>query len=186
MHVQTGLSDGWQQEQPDNWLPPSGPPGKFHGRTRKSGFNLNCSYEVRGGRLRAIVGKPSSLIGVPYDRPVVGYGGKTINTLAALGGESDRLLRLGRIQPRRVRGCSGRGPRSRIHYTSTVSGRLHHHRARSTFSCRSISGGLLAGRPHPALSPWQRRLERTSRQSRHPDERYAPGHGGAGADADSA
>ena len=31
--------------------------------------------------MRAIVGKPSSLIGVPFDRPVVGYGGKTINTL---------------------------------------------------------------------------------------------------------
>ncbi len=42
---------------------------------------LNASYEVRGGGLRAIVGKPSVLIGVPYDRPVVGYGGKTVNTL---------------------------------------------------------------------------------------------------------
>jgi len=31
--------------------------------------------------LRTIVGKPSILIGIPYDRPVVGYGGKTINTL---------------------------------------------------------------------------------------------------------
>jgi starch phosphorylase len=27
------------------------------------------------------VGKPSTLIGVPFDRPVVGYGGQTINTL---------------------------------------------------------------------------------------------------------
>ena len=26
-------------------------------------------------------GRPSSLIGIPFDRPVVGYGGKTINTL---------------------------------------------------------------------------------------------------------
>src|SRR6202035_2490229 len=42
---------------------------------------LNASFEVRGGGLRAIVGKPSVLIGMPYDRPVVGYGGKTINTL---------------------------------------------------------------------------------------------------------
>jgi starch phosphorylase len=42
---------------------------------------LNCSFEVRGGSLRAIAGKPSSLIGIPFDRPVVGYGGKTINTL---------------------------------------------------------------------------------------------------------
>jgi starch phosphorylase len=36
---------------------------------------------LRGGSLRPIIGKSSSLIGVPYDRPVVGYGGKTINTL---------------------------------------------------------------------------------------------------------
>ena len=28
-----------------------------------------------------VVGRPSSLLGIPYDRPVVGYGGKTINTL---------------------------------------------------------------------------------------------------------
>jgi starch phosphorylase len=31
--------------------------------------------------LRAVLGRPSSLIGIPFDRPVVGYGGKTINTL---------------------------------------------------------------------------------------------------------
>jgi starch phosphorylase len=44
-------------------------------------IKLNCSFQVRGGSLQAIVGKPSSLIGVPFDRPVVGYGGNTINTL---------------------------------------------------------------------------------------------------------
>ena len=31
--------------------------------------------------LRMIPDRPSTLIGVPYDRPVVGYGGKTVNTL---------------------------------------------------------------------------------------------------------
>jgi len=74
------FSDGWQQEQPDNWLLHQDPWEVLrpHEKVR---VNLNCSYEVRGGRLRAIVGKPSSLIGVPYDRPVVGYGGRTINTL---------------------------------------------------------------------------------------------------------
>src|ERR1700730_6473913 len=74
------FNDGWQQEQPDNWLLHRDPWEVLrpHEKVR---VNLNCSYEVRGGRLRAIVGKPSSLIGVPYDRPVVGYGGKTINTL---------------------------------------------------------------------------------------------------------
>src|SRR4029079_10507370 len=42
---------------------------------------LNVSFEVRAGELRVITGRPSSLLGVPYDRPIVGYGGKTINTL---------------------------------------------------------------------------------------------------------
>jgi glycogen phosphorylase len=28
-----------------------------------------------------VTGRPSTLIGIPFDRPVVGYGGKTINTL---------------------------------------------------------------------------------------------------------
>jgi starch phosphorylase len=36
---------------------------------------------LRGGALQAVLGRASTLIGVPYDRPVVGYGGTTINTL---------------------------------------------------------------------------------------------------------
>ena len=36
---------------------------------------------LRGGGFQAIPGRPSSLIGIPFDRPVVGYGGRTINTL---------------------------------------------------------------------------------------------------------
>ena len=36
---------------------------------------------MREGRLDVIPNRPSSLFGIPYDRPVVGYGGKTINTL---------------------------------------------------------------------------------------------------------
>ena len=42
---------------------------------------FNCSFQIRAGELRAIRGRASSLIGIPYDRPIVGYGGKTINTL---------------------------------------------------------------------------------------------------------
>jgi starch phosphorylase len=72
--------DGWQQEQPDNWLQHRDP-WEVPRPQEKVEVRLNASYEVRGGGLRAIVGKPSVLIGVPYDRPVVGYGGKTINTL---------------------------------------------------------------------------------------------------------
>jgi glycogen phosphorylase len=74
------IRDGWQQERPDNWLrrPDPWEVARPH---EKVEIKLNCSFEIRAGTLRAIVGKPTSLIGVPFDRPVVGYGGKTINTL---------------------------------------------------------------------------------------------------------
>jgi glycogen phosphorylase len=74
------IRDGWQNEQPYNWLRRPDP-WEVARPQDKVQVKLNCSFEVRGGTLRAIVGKPSSLIGIPFDRPVVGYGGKTINTL---------------------------------------------------------------------------------------------------------
>jgi starch phosphorylase len=74
------IEDGWQREQPDNWLrrPDPWEVARPHEMVE---IKLGCSFEVRGGSLRAIVGRPSSLLGLPFDRPVVGYGGKTINTL---------------------------------------------------------------------------------------------------------
>jgi len=74
------IQDGWQREQPDNWLrrPDPWEVARPHEHVE---IALNCSFEVRAGTLRAVVGRPSRLIGLPYDRPVVGYGGKTINTL---------------------------------------------------------------------------------------------------------
>jgi starch phosphorylase len=74
------IRNGWQQELPDNWLQRQDP-WEVPRPSESVQVKLNCSYEVRGGRLRAIVGKPSTLIGVPFDRPVVGYGGQNINTL---------------------------------------------------------------------------------------------------------
>jgi glycogen phosphorylase len=42
---------------------------------------FGCSFELREGKLRMIPNRPSTLVGVPYDRPVVGYGGNMVNTL---------------------------------------------------------------------------------------------------------
>jgi len=74
------LQDGRQHEQPDNWLRRPDP-WEVARPYEKVDVRLNCSFEVRAGTLQPIVGRPSSLIGLPFDRPVVGYGGKTINTL---------------------------------------------------------------------------------------------------------
>ena len=74
------LQDGWQRELPDNWLRRPDP-WEVARPDETVEVKLNCSFEVHEGTLRPVVGRPSSLIGVPFDRPVVGYGGKTINTL---------------------------------------------------------------------------------------------------------
>jgi glycogen phosphorylase len=74
------IRDGWQQEQPDNWLRRQDP-WEVPRLDAKVEVKLNCSFQVSSGSLSVIPGKPSTLIGIPYDRPVVGYGGKTINTL---------------------------------------------------------------------------------------------------------
>jgi starch phosphorylase len=74
------IEDGWQHEQPDNWLRRPDP-WEVARPDDKVEVKLNCSFEVREGALRPIIGRPSTLIGIPFDRPVVGYGGKTINTL---------------------------------------------------------------------------------------------------------
>ena len=69
------------RNDPDNWLRRPDPwevrPPHEHVEVK-----LNCSFEMRerSPACRSPDAHPR-LIGVPFDRPVVGYGGKTINTL---------------------------------------------------------------------------------------------------------
>jgi starch phosphorylase len=74
------IRDGWQREQPDHWLARPDPweVPRFDETVE---VRLACSFDVQAGALRVVRDRPSTLIGVPYDRPVIGYGGKTVNTL---------------------------------------------------------------------------------------------------------
>src|SRR5690242_19463928 len=74
------IEHGWQHERPDNWLRRPDPWEVARPQDSVE-VRLGCSFEVQGGTLGVVPGRPSSIIGIPYDRPVVGYGGKTINTL---------------------------------------------------------------------------------------------------------
>jgi starch phosphorylase len=74
------IRDGYQVEQPDNWLLHPDPwevsrPGKRYA------VPLNASFETKGSAIRIIPNRPSTLLGIPYDRPVVGYGARCVNTL---------------------------------------------------------------------------------------------------------
>ena len=75
------IEDGWQVEQPDNWL--RRPDPWEVARPQETGRGA-ARLLVRDARRRRCAPSPASrrpCIGMPYDRPVVGYGGKTINTL---------------------------------------------------------------------------------------------------------
>jgi glycogen phosphorylase len=74
------IRDGAQIEQPDNWLRSTDPweiarPGKLYA------VPLNASFELRRSALKFTPNRAACLLGVAYDRPVVGYGAKCINTL---------------------------------------------------------------------------------------------------------
>jgi glycogen phosphorylase len=74
------IRNGWQEERPDNWL--SYPdPWEVVRPAESVEVTFGCSFELRAGALRMVPNSPSTLVGVPYDRPVVGYGGRTVNTL---------------------------------------------------------------------------------------------------------
>jgi starch phosphorylase len=72
--------EGHQVEEPDNWLRRPDPweiarPGKL------IPVPLHASFELRGASVRIIPNRPSTLLGIAYDRPVVGYGARCVNTL---------------------------------------------------------------------------------------------------------
>jgi starch phosphorylase len=96
------ILDGWQIEHPDNWLA-CHDPWEIRRVRDQVEIQLNCSFEVREGTLRAIAGKPSRLIGVPYDRPIVGYGGNTINTLRLWAARAPEYFDFPGLQSRSVR-----------------------------------------------------------------------------------
>ena len=72
--------NGWQEERPDNWLRRADP-WEIARQGETVEVKFDCSFELRDGNLRLIPHAPSTLIGMPYDRPVIGYGGDTVNTL---------------------------------------------------------------------------------------------------------
>src|SRR5215472_1782697 len=74
------IEEGWQHEQGDSWLRHPDP-WEIVRPDEAVEVKMNCAFRLHGGTFQTIPGRPSTVIGIPHDRPVVGYGGKTINTL---------------------------------------------------------------------------------------------------------
>ncbi len=74
------IHDGFQVEQPDNWLFETDP-WEIPRTHKVYVVPLNATFELRGASVKFTPNKPSSLLGMAYDRPVVGYGANCVNTL---------------------------------------------------------------------------------------------------------
>jgi len=74
------IQNGYQVENPDHWLKQPDP-WELSRASEAVQIPVSCSFRLDRGVLRADPEHPGHLIGVPYDRPVVGCGGQNINTL---------------------------------------------------------------------------------------------------------
>jgi glycogen phosphorylase len=88
------IENGFQVEQPDRWLAQSDP-WEVIRQSETVQAPLGCSFQLQNGVFRAVPGHATCLLGVPFDRPVVGYGGRTINTLRLWGAASPDVFGFG-------------------------------------------------------------------------------------------
>jgi glycogen phosphorylase len=78
------IRDGFQVESPDNWLRQPDP-WEVARPSEQVEVWTNARVRLQSGVARVVGDAPHSLFAIPYDRPIVGYGGKTINTLRLWG-----------------------------------------------------------------------------------------------------
>ena len=147
------IRDGWQHEQPDNWLRRPDP-WEVARPQEQVEVKLGCSFEVRGGTLAVVVGRPSTLLG---------HSRSTARSWATAARPSTR---------------SGSGPPRHPTYfdfqafsagefvsalaerltaevpdAGALSRRFHEHGAGAALRAGVFPGRLLAGRPRAALPP---------------------------------
>jgi starch phosphorylase len=91
---QQEIQSGRQVERPDPWLRHPDP-WEVARPTEAVDVTLNAGIQVRDGAPRLVPQQTTRLQGVPHDRPVVGYGGKTINTLRLWEAVSPNAFDLG-------------------------------------------------------------------------------------------
>ncbi len=88
---QQSIENGWQHERPDNWLR-NVDPWEIKRPNRVYVVPLNSRFELAGTGIALQRDCPSHLLGIAYDRPVVGYGAQCINTLRLWGAAAPNSL----------------------------------------------------------------------------------------------
>ena len=176
------VRDGWQHEQPDHWLARPDP-WEVARPDEAVEVRLACSFEIHAGALRIVQGRPSTLIGIPYDRPVVGYGGKTINTLRLWSAATPDYFDFQQFSGGDFVGALAETltaeTLTRVLYPDDSTTR----RQGAALPAAVLPRGLHAGRRDPPFPRCRQRLVRAARQSRDAAQRHAPDARGPRADA---
>ena len=180
-----GIENGWQVERPDDWLH-NIDPWEVKRANRTYAVPLNSSFVLQGAGITVQRNRPSSLLGIAYDRPVVGYGAHCINTLRLWAAVAPNSLDFAEFSHGDFAGAVMQNVAAesltRVLYPddSTLAGRA------LRLPAAVLPGELLAAGHHRSLPRGRHRLVQASRPRRHPDERHAPRTLGRGADAAAA
>ena len=78
------IKDGYQVETPDNWLKDGNPfeiRRDEYAKEVRFGGNIRVEYDEKTGRNHFIQENFESVLAIPYDMPIVGYGNNVVNTL---------------------------------------------------------------------------------------------------------
>ena len=151
------IADGRQVEHPDHWLRRPDPWEVSRPREAVE-VGLNCAFKLRRGGSKWSGTCRRPLVGTPHDRPVVGYGGRTVNTLRLWGAATHRGLQLPGVQPRRLLRRRPRESRGRVAHAGPLPRRLDAPRQRLAVRPGVFPGRLLAGRYRRAVPPPRQRL----------------------------
>ncbi len=78
------IKDGYQVETPDNWLKEGNPfelRREEYAKEVRFGGNIRFEKNPETGRDEFIQGNYESVLAIPYDMPIIGYGNHVVNTL---------------------------------------------------------------------------------------------------------
>ena len=132
------IQDGWQHGAAGQLAAPPGPVGgRASAREGRSEAELLVRAARRDLARRSPAGRPR-LIGIPFDRPVVGYGGKTINTLRLWAAAAPDYFDFQEFSRGDFVGALAETLDGRIADARALSRRLHEPWGRGCASCRSI------------------------------------------------
>ena len=78
------IENGYQVETPDNWLKEGNPfelRREEYAKEVRFGGNIRVEYDDTTGKTRFVQENYESVMAIPYDMPIVGYGNHVVNTL---------------------------------------------------------------------------------------------------------